>query len=116
MELILFLLLFVVVVVLLIIYSGNLAKNKSLSIDTKKTKENLTNSQTAVALFVVVIGIAFNIFSMPIILIIGILLKIFKGRGEFVIAYYKGLKVLAICYLILVIVLGLCMSMGSLFG
>ena len=81
--------------------------------EQEKTKvdEPLSMNQTAIAFLIVCIGIIFNVFSMPIIIIGAILLKVFRVENGFVPAYYKALKVLAILYLIALIAFGLCIAL-----
>ena len=73
--------------------------------------EPLSMSQVAIAFLIVSIGIIFNVFSMPIIIIGAILLKVYRVKNGFVPAYYKAIKVLVIVYLVSLIAFGLCMAL-----
>jgi len=73
-------------------------------------KQILSGDQVVIAVFTVAAGIIFNIYSMPIIIILAIILKLSKQENDFTIAYYKGFKILMIVYLIILIAFGLCMA------
>ena len=76
-----------------------------------KANEPLSTNQAAIAFLIVCIGVIFNVFSMPIIIIGAILLKVFRVENGFVPAYYKAVKVLFILYLIALIAFGLCVAL-----
>ncbi|MDD2376691.1 MAG: hypothetical protein PHD15_04755 [Clostridia bacterium] len=104
----------IIVIYILFIVAFIIPMFKKNDVDEeKKMVENksLSMNQVAISFLIVSIGIIFNVISMPIIIIVAILLKIYKVQGEFVTAYYKGLKVLLIVYLVALIAFGLCMAL-----